>query len=239
MPADAASRTPAQQATWLLAQILGFHRREDKAVWWEFYRLTDLDDEQLLDEKEALVGLEFVEQVFATKKTVTNRYRFPPQEADIRENAEALTSADHKLGAVVGVRSRRAGRSTSSTRRRLADERPTRILTRQIVNTDVLSDSLYRIGEWVAENGIAGPGPFLAARRLLLRASPVLSSGNSWIVNGEDDVARAKRLAVSLDESTLAIQGPPGAGKTYTGAQIICELVKAGKTVGVARPATR
>ena len=42
-----------------------------------------------------------------------------------------------------------------------------------------------------------------------------------------------KRLAVSLDESTLAIQGPPGAGKTYTGAQIICELVKAGKTVGV------
>ena len=158
VPVDAASRTPEQQATWLLAQTLGFHRREDKAVWWEFYRLTDLDDEQLLDEKEALVGLEFVEQVSATKKTVTNRYRFPPQEADVREGAEALTSADNKLGTVVAF-DRDARTVDIKHQEKTRDERPTRILTRQIVNTDVLSDSLYRIGEWVAENGIDGPGP--------------------------------------------------------------------------------
>src|SRR5581483_4243767 len=29
------------------------------------------------------------------------------------------------------------------------------------------------------------------------------------------------------------IQGPPGSGKTYTGARMICELVKRGKNVGV------
>src|SRR5262249_18887363 len=31
----------------------------------------------------------------------------------------------------------------------------------------------------------------------------------------------------------LPIQGPPGAGKTFTGAHMICELVRRGKTVGV------
>jgi uncharacterized protein len=31
----------------------------------------------------------------------------------------------------------------------------------------------------------------------------------------------------------LAIQGPPGAGKTFTGARMICELVRRGKKVGI------
>src|SRR5260370_39222653 len=30
-----------------------------------------------------------------------------------------------------------------------------------------------------------------------------------------------------------SIQGPPGSGKTYTGARMICELVKRGKKTGV------
>ena len=33
--------------------------------------------------------------------------------------------------------------------------------------------------------------------------------------------------------SVLAIQGPPGAGKTYGGARMICELIQRGKKVGV------
>ena len=37
----------------------------------------------------------------------------------------------------------------------------------------------------------------------------------------------------SLDCSALAIQGPPGSGKTFTGARMICELARQGKKVGV------
>src|SRR5262249_6853192 len=36
-----------------------------------------------------------------------------------------------------------------------------------------------------------------------------------------------------LDNTVLAIQGPPGAGKTFTGARMICALVEQGKRVGV------
>src|SRR5439155_17407404 len=36
-----------------------------------------------------------------------------------------------------------------------------------------------------------------------------------------------------LDRGTLAIQGPPGSGKTFTGARMICDLVRAGRKVGV------
>jgi uncharacterized protein len=40
-------------------------------------------------------------------------------------------------------------------------------------------------------------------------------------------------LALSLDRTTLAIQGPPGSGKTYSGARMICSLLAAGKRVGI------
>ena len=43
----------------------------------------------------------------------------------------------------------------------------------------------------------------------------------------------AKRLGLALDHSVLAIQGPPGSGKSFTGARMIVELVRAGRKVGV------
>src|SRR5262249_59500579 len=50
---------------------------------------------------------------------------------------------------------------------------------------------------------------------------------------GETTVAAAVRLCEYLAGGILPIQGPPGAGKTFTGARMICELVRRGKTVGI------
>src|SRR6187402_2852405 len=49
----------------------------------------------------------------------------------------------------------------------------------------------------------------------------------------ESELQAARRLAVALDGTTLAIQGPPGSGKTYTGARMILSLVAAGCRVGI------
>src|SRR5262249_51529486 len=43
----------------------------------------------------------------------------------------------------------------------------------------------------------------------------------------------ARRLVLVLDRSTLAIQGPPGSGKTYAGGRMIVDLVRTGRKVGV------
>src|SRR5260370_16276241 len=56
IPADSSARGEEQQARWLLAQLLDWHRRENKATYWEGYRLAGLDDEDLLEERSGLPG---------------------------------------------------------------------------------------------------------------------------------------------------------------------------------------
>ncbi|MDI1352485.1 MAG: AAA domain-containing protein, partial [bacterium] len=41
------------------------------------------------------------------------------------------------------------------------------------------------------------------------------------------------KAVINLNNSYLTIQGPPGAGKTYTGKHLIAELIKKGKRIGI------
>src|SRR5262249_10294021 len=96
------------------------------------------------------------------------------------------------------------------------------------------AESLFRIGSWVASNGFAAGGPYRAARELMLKLPPSLLDGETLApLPGEEPKVTACRIARALDHTVFAIQGPPGAGKTFTGARMICELVKRGKRIGV------
>src|SRR5216684_3347745 len=243
VPADAAVRSAEQQARWILANTLDFHWREDKCVWWEYYRLRELSDEELRDERAALAGLEFLETVPSTSKRKgtlpIHRYRFPAQDTDIR-GGEDVHSPNR--GGVEGVRVGNivaidfTARTVDVKRTRAsASSHPTALFAHTRVGTEELAGSLARLGGFVAETGVDRPGRFRSARDLLLRAKPRLQTepGGALQRSGETGTAAACRLALDLDGGILPIQGPPGSGKTYTGARMICALVAAGKKVGV------
>ena len=102
------------------------------------------------------------------------------------------------------------------------------------IPADAQTASLYRIGEWVAANGIDAPGLYRAGRDLLLRKPPVLRDGETLQpCASETPVNTATRVVLALGDSVFAIQGPPGSGKTYTGALMVSELVKRGGKIGI------
>jgi AAA domain len=69
---------------------------------------------------------------------------------------------------------------------------------------------------------------------ILRVAVPQLSQALADLVAANLDVIELARKTVCvLEESSLPIQGPPGAGKTYTGARMIVELVRHGSKVGI------
>src|SRR5579872_2612400 len=84
IPVDATERDEKQSATWLLAQLLDFHRRENKATYWEGYRLAELDDDDLLDERAGIAGLKFKERLKTERNIPTDRYSFEKQETEAR-----------------------------------------------------------------------------------------------------------------------------------------------------------
>jgi len=236
VPADPKERSMEQQARWILAQLLEWHRREEKAVWWEFFRLVDLTDEELLDERAAIAGLEHVERLDPIKRSVVDRYSYPSQETSIRRG-DKLRRGDEdnsRCGEVIALdpvaRTIDIKKGPS-----IASIHPATIFTHDMVRTRVLQDALVRIGEWVVEHGIDDPGPYRAGRDLLLARVPHLRSGAIEDVTQDADevLAVARRLVLDLDNGVLPIQGPPGSGKTYTGARMICELVRTGKSVGI------
>ena len=86
-----------------MANLLDYHRREEKSVWWELFRLSDLSAEDLLDERCGLSGLSFVDTVGGTAKAPIHRYSFPPQETELRGGEELRNLGGAKLGKIEAV----------------------------------------------------------------------------------------------------------------------------------------
>ena len=235
VPEAAGERTPEQSACWLLAASLEFHRREDKVGWWDFFRLADLDESDRHDEPCAIAGLQWERrlELEGRQRLPVDRYTFPPQEVDGRSET-AYLAKDRKLGKVEAI-DVAAGWVEIKKRKETVDEHPASVFLHDRIDPRPKDESLERLAQWVVQNGWDAEGPFRAACDLLLATTGrgCDREGASLRRSGEDLVLAARRLGGELDGGVLPIQGPPGAGKTYTGARMVVELVRRGKKVGI------
>lgn len=229
VPVDPSDRSDEQQARWLMAQLLSWHRREMKAIWWEHFRLAAMSDEELIDERNGVAGLSFVGVIEAGVCPV-HRYAFPEQETELHEDDVVRAQGGDEYGKVHAISA--AERWIDIKKRGdTANLHARAIYEFNSVGTDVMADALMRIGTDIANAGLDA-GAHKAARQLLSRHPPAPSSGG-LCVKGEDAGNAAVRVIGALPDGVLPIQGPPGAGKTFTGARMISALRAAGKRIGV------
>ena len=231
VPADRDERSEEQHARWVLANVLDWHWREDKVDYWEHYRLSVLSVEDLADERQAVANLAFLERVGGTDRAPIHRYRYEDQETDLRGGASLRNDGGSPLGTLVDI-DLQARTVDIKKRQDTAEVHPEAAYAFDRYPTDGLADSLLRLGEHVAGNGIGGSGAYGAARDLLLRRPPRLG-GHPIRAAGETGLAAALRIGPWLQSTVLPIQGPPGSGKTYTGGRMIADLVHRGKRVGI------
>jgi predicted RecB family nuclease len=237
LPLDETEWSSEHRALWLLAQMLEYHRREDKSSWWEYFRQCDLSDDELIEDKNALGRLRYVKAVGQVKRSIVHRYSFPPQDHGIDR---ALQIHDPKTrasaGTVVAIDDLNG---TIDIKRGIGSRvpHPTALIPNNILDAEAQRDSLRRLSVWVAENRLSGPGHFQAARDLLLRQPPrvPLAGIENLFDKREQMTEKARQMMRSLcaQPSVLPIQGPPGSGKTYSGARMITDLVQRGQRVGI------
>lgn len=222
-------RSTLQQGKFLLANMLDWYRREKKSFWWEFFKLMELSEEDLLEEKNALSRLTYTGQREPVKRSVIDSYKFEDQETDIRVGKRVKNIDGKNLGEVVHL-----DRKTQTIRIKKGpttmDIHPTSILLLEDFNAQVKEESIINLASWVIENGLDSvEAPFKAARELLLRSKPDAQPQ----AQSEDLLQKATQWASNLNHSYLPIQGPPGSGKSYTASRMIIELIKQGKKIGV------
>ncbi len=229
LPSDPQIWSADQQATWLLAELLQWHRREDRAQWWRYFENLTLEERELLESTETLWGLA---PVGSNGNEIL--FEYPPQEHKIKVGDQPVDPATEQ--AVGTVSSLNPAHHRIAMRLRPHIPLPQALIPPGPFNKQVLKDALRDLAESVRHDGMHGPGSFQALRHLLMRLPPAAAGtagGHPLRQPGESAADAARRISLSLDHAVLPIQGPPGSGKTFTGAQIIVDLVEAGLRVGI------
>ncbi len=234
-------KAPDADARQLMADLVGFHRREAKPAWWAFFDRQERSAEELQDDSECIGGCvaDGGDWVGRYKRSLTFRYRYPEQETKLREGSDVCIAATGEPAGTIFALDEASGivaLKRSESKGKLPKELS--LMPGGPVSTDPLRDAVWMVARDMAAGGDAFPHVGAILRRDAPRLSgrplgaPIIEP-----IDREDPdrlLEASKRAVHALDRSWLVIQGPPGAGKTYTTSHLIVSLIRAGKTVGVA-----
>lgn len=209
IPANEEERSEQDHAKFILAHMMEFHRREEKASWWEYFRVLDLDESEYGEERRAITGLHFSEEISSGRAPLHRYHYLPDQELDARKGDDVLDSEGNKFGKIEEVD---LSNATVDIKKRMdtATLHPSSVVLFNHVSSKTLRESLMRLGDNILDIGFTNEEPYKAAIELLLRKpSPLVNENNSLQNPDEETVDAACRLVTQLDGNVLAIQGPP------------------------------
>lgn len=194
------------------------------------------DPHDLIDDSESIVHMELVdrEPVGGKSKSVYDRYRYPLQEFKLDSGACFAPHLKQEVGEIVRVEEGDDWGTITLVRapRHLAREIVDAIVVRSIVPATSIRAALARLSESLLEGECRHR--FSAAFDILTNGAPRLKSGPRLTLQPEiPEETSIQPLLNDLDDSYLFIQGPPGSGKTYTGARLIANLLQKGLRIGI------
>ena len=239
---------------WLaLTHSILFYKREE-VMFWADIAIKVLMDEEALEGDRTAASISEVAEISRETKTrraddstytqVTYTCLFPEDDLYVpKEEQEVIVRyrglgnrQSRDFGKVVSVE----GSSVKFTRAISKGSdvyTPDALINKTHIPTTSKQAALLQLASEIAEAGKTpiNPAPEMPAiMDLLMRRPPKLNGIAALPKANPDDFLPAVVTAVkALNHSVLAIQGPPGSGKTYLGSRTIMELIKAGKRVGV------
>ncbi|MEY3406303.1 MAG: hypothetical protein RLZZ556_375 [Actinomycetota bacterium] len=243
-----AERTIDHTAISLAAAAIDFHRRENKAFWWEHYRRLEQPMDEWENDKDVFV-IEHCEVIsdwaipensrarlkrrtlkLETKpgpgskvKIGDQKWMLYPAESELipsKDNPGYLrfskvTITDIEFDSVLWVE------EALTKDGEPYDYEPLAVVPGQPIDTRNLKSAIQGWGEFILD-----AYPKLSADPALdiLRRTPPTEVGLASLDESESHRTITDAL-LALNNSYLAVQGPPGAGKSFNGGKVIGELV--------------
>jgi uncharacterized protein len=232
---DPENATGAERARLLVAHLVAYHKREAKPEWWAYFARVERPIEELVDEASAigaLVALDVPPRL--DKQSYVYVFRFDPQEHKLRAQSDVHDPATRKSAGTLLVLDDDA--CTLELKRGpsfAAVALPAALVASGPIPDSAQRSAMIRFGRAYATDG-ARTGYRVLGDVVRLDPPRVRGVGaGEQIDDGHPTAVRLTQLALALDESYLFVQGPPGSGKTWLGAETIVNLIAAGKRIGI------
>lgn len=219
----------------VLADVLDFHRREQKPLWWRMFDRADATPEERRDDPRCVEGLEIAGQPTPVKQSLVQAYRFDPaQECKLAAGERSYVMFAHDLKAKLNLSSIDAATGTLDLKigkkglnEKLGGAFPKKgaILADEYVDPTPIPEVLAAVAAGYLSGQLHAPVEALLARR---------PPAKTMQMAGEPTIDAAIRIARAMSGCCLVIQGPPGTGKTYAASRVILALLTAGKSIGIA-----
>ncbi|PIJ37778.1 hypothetical protein BMW24_001305 [Mycobacterium heckeshornense] len=227
----------------LLGDVLGYWLREWRAYIAPKMAKCQADPMTLFDDGDVLSGLysaELVERIGKRGKPIlpVMRFTFPAQVADGFPSQGGqvvyLTPDGIKRYATIAGLDRDTGQLDLvwNDGCQQSGYVPSVVVVHDWVDTKPKARALSEFAARLVDHG--GPAPNAVTAALLRCELPRFTPGGGPADGTfSDDLAEMTGWVTQLDHSYVAIQGPPGAGKTYSAAHLVHTLITAGQRVGI------
>lgn len=227
-----------------LAWMLEFHRRESKPLFWRLFDRLEADENELINDLDCLAFCERTDrEPFKStprSKNLSYEYHF-----DIEQEFKGASNYFYILGLVddsgkntkVSFDKEHSDLDKGLIVLKSKDKPPSLVslIPDEYVGTKPIESGLFRAISKYDQDVLSSNNS--AIIDFLQRSKPRIRGhkNGSLVTSNEADVRMKQIIEVieNLDGSYLPIQGPPGAGKTYTAKQAIAHLVKLGAKIGV------
>ena len=218
-----------------LADLIDFHRREEKPMWWRMFDRAEATAEELRDDSGCIQGVEAVGAPTTEKQSQIQAYHFDPsQECKLAADGKTTVMFSHNIDGKLTLTAldMSAGKLQLKVGNKTLNEKfggsfPQRgsLIPYEYVPAASIQAALTEVAVKHLSKDLHAP-----VSALLERAAPVATLQNA----SEATIDAAVRVTGLMSGGCLVVQGPPGTGKTYTAAHVINALLAAGKKVGVA-----
>jgi predicted RecB family nuclease len=227
-------RVKGDDASRILADLVDYHRREEKPVWWRMFDRAEATPEELRDDQACVEGVTAVGGPTQVKRSLAHRYTFEPsQECKLSDDGKTYVMFSHNLAMKLNVLRLDLSNgeivlkaSEKALREKSEGEFPAQgsLIKDEYLSAAVIAEALTQVASSHLSNDLPS-----SAAALLKRRPPA----DTMRREEESVVDAAVRVAGEMSGSCLLIQGPPGTGKTYTASHVIASLLRSGKRVGV------
>ncbi len=240
MKADDASIDEWQRTLFeTLGGVLEFHWREYKSQRWIYHHRMDPANTSLADDPACVDRCHRTNrEAFKPTKARNFAYEYAfDADQELNRLSESVylkgTESDDGVPLTATVLHEESDLDAGRLVLKCGSEPPDimTLVPNESIRADPIPSAIDAVVGAIADN-VEGESALLD---FLKRRPPRIRDHDGGPVVRSPETALADTIAavMSLDNSCLVIQGPPGAGKTYTGARVIAALIAEGRRVGI------